>query len=147
LGTALVLMDVMQGGLYLTGFRLGQLIKRLIWRGMRVVVTLDCCSLGRTFRRPGNGIWTAEDGFDLFELQSDMDADTMAEKEDEVDEKENDPEVHRSVEWPLEPGPSTDHRNADVKQCWLMDPTNYCVLTACSVNQFAEDHSFREGII
>jgi hypothetical protein len=131
-GTALVPMDAMCGGAYLTGYQLGVYVKRMVSKKLRVGVTLDSCFSGRAFRggRHDNQIIrTSEEEFDDIILPSDEEADALAQADD-ADEGQN------SI---------GGHRNAAPKYSWLLNPSNSTVLTACSVNQTAGELFFGTG--
>ena len=129
-GAALVPMDVMRGGAYLTGYHLGVLVKRLVRRKMRVAVILDCCFSGRAFRAGDSSIRTSKSPYDESFLSSDAEAvaDATAEEENE--------DVGT---------PATGHRNTDARLSWRVDPTSCAVLTACTVNEYAHEQGFPEG--
>lgn len=130
-GTALVPMDVLTGGAYLTGYQLGVFVKNMVTNGLRVAVTLDSCFSGRGLRHASEGVRTSENGVDDSILPSDEKADDLAQAAD------SDKDHSRR--------PNYGHRNAAVKHSWLSNPTDCTVLTACGVNEFAKEDTFGSG--
>lgn len=130
-GTALVPIDVLAGGAYLTGYQLGVFVRNMVAKGLRVAVTLDSCFSGRGLRHLNEGVRTSENGPDHLVLPIDEEAERLAEAAE------------------LENNPSTtthhNHRNTAAKHSWLSNPTNCTVLTACGVNKFAKEDTFSGG--
>ncbi|KAK6356067.1 hypothetical protein TWF718_000441 [Orbilia javanica] len=127
-GTALALADVMDGGAYLTGHRLGEFAKGMVKKGLRLTLVLDSCFSGQGFRIPTtasatNYIFrTADNGLDESILESD--------KLVEVEAAKMDQSIGKSV-----------HRNAVAEPCWLANPTGCTVLTACNFDESAREEA------
>jgi hypothetical protein len=119
-GTALAPMDVMAEGAYLTGSKLGEIIKSMVERKrLRVTLVLDSCFSGRGLRTAtgdlmaiGDMIRTSPDEIDESQLQSDIDAS------------------------------NSEFRNASDETSWLAKPTSCTVLTACGIFETASERYF-----
>lgn len=127
-GTALVPMDVMQGGAYLTGYQLGVYVRRLVQKGMRVAISLDCCFSGRALRTEATGIRTSKSPYDNIFLPSDVEAGVEAAILDDTFTEDG----------------TTAYRNCEARLSWVVDPDHCSVLTACDVKQFAQEDYFVE---
>jgi hypothetical protein len=116
-GTALALMDVMDGGAYLTGFKLGEIIRSMVENNkLRVTLVLDSCFSGRGLRKAtddliavGDMVRTSPDEIDESRLQSDIDA------------------------------ANSEFRNVSDETSWLAKPTSCTVLTACGIFETASE--------
>ncbi|EPS45329.1 hypothetical protein H072_699 [Dactylellina haptotyla CBS 200.50] len=132
-GTALALADVMDEGVYLTGYQLGVFVKRMVkQKNLRVTLVLDSCFSGQGFRGPSLdaqyvAFRTAEGGFDDSVLQCDLDLEEKIAKMDQAI------------------GDTGDHRNATVRSTWLTNPTGCTILTACDFHQSAREETRAES--
>lgn len=128
-GTALFMTDVFQGGPYLTGRQLGRWLEVMVAeKALRVTVVFDSCHSGGAFRND------AELTDDVRTLVGPPVRDVDRAADDECDLTE-----------------SGDTRDAiGIRSCWLSNPKNCTVLTACSSYELARERTFegrRHGVM
>jgi hypothetical protein len=122
-GTALAPVDAMIGGAYLTGYHLGDMIRRMVEdKNLRVTLILDSCFSGRGLRNTATfAVRTSPDYFDDSILPNDVEADNAV---------------------AAITGSDSKFRNAAVRPCWLSNPTGCTILTACEFSQTAGEDTF-----
>lgn len=122
-GTALAMTNVSTGGAYLTGYQLGARIQGMVLglkKRLRVTLVLDSCFSGGGFRAPGIRTISIDDN-------------TMLEK-DKMADKDADEYLARL----------RGSTRAKIRESWLSNPVGCTVLTACDINQMADEKLFQE---
>ncbi|PVH71736.1 hypothetical protein DL98DRAFT_93299 [Cadophora sp. DSE1049] len=122
LGTALAMTDVSTGGAYLTGYQLGVRIQGMVLglkKRLRVTLVLDSCFSGGGFRASGIRTIPVVDT-------------TMLEK-DKMADRDADRYLSRL----------RGTRQASLRESWLSNPVGCTVLTACDINQVADENWFK----
>ena len=122
-GTALAMTDVSIGGPYLTGHQLGARIQGMVFglkRRLRVTLILDSCFSGGGFRAPG--------------LRTISMVDTTVLEKDRIADADADRYL----------ASLRGSRQAKVRESWLSNPVGCTVLTACDVNQMADENWFQQ---
>jgi hypothetical protein len=122
---ALVLLDDdgCQSRLFRTGRNLAPDLQKMVRKGLRVTLVLDCCFSGRVARN------SDYHGFDVRYLEYDPILDSAA-----IDEEEA---------TPLEP--MNVLRDGETETDWLINPVGYTVLSACAPDQNAFEIEVNEN--
>ncbi|KAB5576046.1 caspase domain-containing protein [Coniochaeta sp. 2T2.1] len=142
-GMALVVTDVLRGGPYLTGYYLGELLRRLVReKQLRVTVVLDSCHSGGGYRDD------LPEGLVPRTPLEDQLGGTWSE-EDDAAEVSPDAAIADG-----DAGLAPEFRDTGngYKESWLSHPKNCTVITACGAGQVAGERVFgkgtsREGIL
>ncbi|KAJ4089941.1 hypothetical protein NW756_006277 [Fusarium oxysporum] len=136
--TPLVIRDDASGGAYLTGRKLGLSIKRMVKNShFWATVVLYSCFSGDGLRDDEDTSFTARwfDEIDDLVLNVGQDAEAEMNHEEE-EEDDNDDEGSRDA--------------LGVRTCWLSDPDDCAVITACSRSQTAGEKVFekdKQGVL
>jgi len=124
LGSALVMTDVLRGGPYLTAYHLGGFVKRMVEKGLRATLVLDCCFSGRGIRNPELTPRTIPDQYDDSSLESDKAAD---------------------IDTDLMINSLAQRDTGPVRKSWLSNPTGCAILAACGPHEVAGEGRFGDS--
>jgi hypothetical protein len=112
----------MDGGAYLTGSKLGEIIRSMVETSkLRVTLVLDSCFSGRGLRKGTD---------DMISVHAEIR--TSA---DEIDESQ----------LPSDDAASSEFRNVSDETSWLAKPTSCTVLTACGIFEEAAERDFENS--
>ncbi|OAQ65590.1 caspase domain-containing protein [Purpureocillium lilacinum] len=124
LGSALVMTDVLRGGPYLTAYHLGTRVRKMVEKGLRVTLVLDCCFSGRGIRNPELRPRTIPDQYDDSSLESDKAAD---------------------IDTDLMIDSLAQRDTGPVQKSWLSNPTGCAILAACGPHEVAGEGRFGDS--
>jgi hypothetical protein len=132
-GMALVMTDVLLGGHYLTGYYLGELMRKMVKdKELRITLVLDSCHSGAG--------WRADDVPEGLTprtvLKGELDGTWLS-----ADEVADEPAIE-IIDTDMEPAAANRNPGAGRKSSWLTDPSNCTVVTACGAGQVAGERTF-----
>jgi hypothetical protein len=132
-GMALVMTDVLLGGHYLTGYYLGELMRKMVKdKELRITLVLDSCHSGAG--------WRADDVPEGLTprtvLKGELDGTWLS-----ADEVADEPAIE-IINTDMEPAAANRNPGAGRKSSWLTDPSNCTVVTACGAGQVAGERTF-----
>ncbi|KAI1157745.1 caspase domain-containing protein [Nemania serpens] len=120
---------------YFHGIHLAQQIKRMVEKGLRVTLVLDCCHAGSVMRD--------DDDSAVRYLEYNVAVDAAFPP---VPDKEEGTSNHSSATGPLpEPHPGT-YREVSMYPNWMIDPKGFYVIAACGPHEIARHYPLKSAV-
>ncbi|KAH7134615.1 caspase domain-containing protein [Dactylonectria estremocensis] len=124
---SLLTADFCLNGPPVRGWELNRWLKRLNEKGVQVIVVLDSCYSGESWRNDQ-------------QVRTPGDWDDGPDQGEEASEEANDETpAERLAEPPAEPPTESSFRNAALEKSWSINPDGFTLMAACKANEVAKE--------